>query len=104
VSQPDTRRNTRLFLQHLDDLRRALRGYRKIHVICDNAPFHTSAAVRQYLVKWRHLIQLRFLPKYRAGDQSHRARLVALPRDHHLQLRQSGRFYFAMKAVFPLAP
>src|ERR1700754_4836197 len=46
VSPPGKRRNTELFLEHLDDLRRSLRSYRKIHVICDNAAFHQSRVVR----------------------------------------------------------
>jgi transposase len=64
VSTPGSRRNTQLFLAHLDDLRRSLRGYRKIHVICDNAGFHGSRPVREYLYRWRDRIQLHFLPKY----------------------------------------
>lgn len=119
VSQPATRRNTGLFLQHLDDLRRALRGFRKIHVICDNAPFHTSAAVRQYLVKWRHRIQLHFLPKYAPETnpiervwwhfhetitRNHRCQTLAeLLQQSYDWFRHSGRFYFEMRTVFPLA-
>lgn len=64
VSAPGTRRNSELFLAHLDDLRRTLRGYRKIHVICDNAAFHTSRKVRKYLARWGHRIELHFLPRY----------------------------------------
>lgn len=64
VSLPDTRRNTRLFLAHLDDLRQRLRGYRMIHVICDNAPFHRSGHVQEYLVRWSHRLRVHFLPKY----------------------------------------
>jgi transposase len=64
VSSPGMRRNTQLFLAHLDDLRRRLRGYRRIHVICDNAPFHTCRAVAKYLERWGHRIALHFLPKY----------------------------------------
>lgn len=64
VSPPTKRRNTEMFLAHLDDLRRRLRGYRKIHVICDNASFHDCRRVRQYLEQWEHRIQLHFLPKY----------------------------------------
>jgi len=64
VSSPGTRRNTHLFLNHLDDLRRRLRGYRRIHVICDNAPFHTCRAVKKYLERWGHRISLHYLPKY----------------------------------------
>lgn len=64
VSAPATRRNTELFLEHLDDLRRSLRGYRVIHVICDNAAFHNSRAVREYLTQWGHRIRVHFLPRY----------------------------------------
>ncbi|WP_437221979.1 IS630 family transposase [Planctomicrobium sp. SH661] len=64
VSRPHWRRNTVQFLAHLDDLRSRLRGYRKIHVICDNAKFHDSRAVKAYLQKWNHRIEVHFLPKY----------------------------------------
>jgi putative transposase len=64
VSRPHWRRNTVQFLAHLDDLRFRLRGYRKIHVICDNAKFHDSHAVKAYLQKWSHRIEVHFLPKY----------------------------------------
>lgn len=64
VSAPQPRRNTAQFLAHLDDLRSRLRGYTKIHVICDNAAFHKSKAVQQYLKKWGHRIVLHFLPAY----------------------------------------
>jgi hypothetical protein len=33
-------RDAALFVQHLHELRRRLRRYKKIHVICDNAKFH----------------------------------------------------------------
>ena len=52
-AHPGKRRNTRLFLEHLDGLRRALRSYRNIHVMCDNADFHHSRAVKQCLARWR---------------------------------------------------
>lgn len=61
------RRNAELFLAHLDELRRCLRRYTVIHVICDNAAFHTPErcrAVREYLAKWGHRIQLHFIPTY----------------------------------------
>lgn len=64
LSPPGTRRNTDLFLTHLDDLRSRLRGFRKIHVVCDNAPFHTSRAVRDYLTRWSDRIEVHYLPKY----------------------------------------
>jgi putative transposase len=43
--KPKQGRNTVLFLAHLDDLRRRLRCYKKIHVICDRAKCHTSDEV-----------------------------------------------------------
>jgi putative transposase len=63
VSPPQRRRNALMFIAHLDDLRRRLRTYRVIHVICDNAKFHDCRAVRAYLARWGHRIQLHFLPK-----------------------------------------
>ena len=64
LSSPGTRRNAQLFLAHLDDLRSRLRGFQKIHVICDNARFHDCQAVREYLAKWGHRVELHYLPKY----------------------------------------
>ena len=63
-------RNSALFCRHLDDLRRHLRRYKKIHVICDNARFHhpeRSKQVREYLQTWGHRIELHYLP-IRAPD------------------------------------
>lgn len=51
----------------MDELRCRYRGYHKIHVICDNACFHTarrSKKVREYLAQWGHRIVLHYLPKY----------------------------------------
>jgi putative transposase len=64
VSPSAKRRNAELFVAHLHDLRCRLRGYRVIHVICDNAPFHNCRLVREYLERWGHRIQLHYLPKY----------------------------------------
>jgi putative transposase len=64
LSEPGTRRNGDLFVRHLDDLRRRLRRYRVIHVICDNARFHDCRRVWEYLAQWGHRIQLHFLPTY----------------------------------------
>jgi putative transposase len=61
---PKQGRNGALFLKHLDDLRRKLRRYRKIHVICDNAGGHTSLEVIQYLWKWEGRIEVHLLPSY----------------------------------------
>ena len=60
-----TRRNAELFVAHLEDLRRSFRRYRKIHVICDNARFHTiegSRVVRQYMKEHGDRIVLHYLP------------------------------------------
>lgn len=64
ASPPGQRRNTELFINHLDELRRRLRGFRRIHVICDNAAFHKSRAVQVYLNRWKDRITLHFLPCY----------------------------------------
>jgi transposase len=61
------RRNAELFVAHLDALRRRLRRYRVIHVICDNARFHhpqRCQKVQAYLAQWAHRVRLHFLPSY----------------------------------------
>ena len=45
-------------------LRSRLRGFQKIHVICDNARFHDCKVVHAYLAKWAHRFELHYLPKY----------------------------------------
>ncbi len=62
--KPRQGRDTALFLAHLDDLRRRLRCYRKIHVICDRAKCHTSDEVAVYLHDHRDRIDLHLLPAY----------------------------------------
>lgn len=64
VSLPGKHRNADLFVQHLNDLRRRLRKYRKIHVICDNAAFHKCRKVAKFLQRWSHRMAIHFLPKY----------------------------------------
>jgi putative transposase len=64
LSAPARRRNAALFVAHLDDLRRQLRGYRVIHVVCDNASFHNCRAVRELLGRHPGRIELHSLPKY----------------------------------------
>jgi transposase len=62
-----SKRDSALFVRHLDDLRRRLRRYRVIHVICDNARFHRPErcrAVQNYLKEWGHRIRVHFLPRY----------------------------------------
>jgi putative transposase len=61
---PKQGRNGALFLKHLDELRRRLRRYKKVHVICDNASGHTSLEVIQYLWKWEGRIEVHLLPSY----------------------------------------
>jgi transposase len=61
------RRDGALFVDHLDELRRRLRRYRVIHVICDNARWHQAAKCKRlaaYLARWGHRIVLHYLPKY----------------------------------------
>ena len=119
VSPPGKRRNTELFLKHLDDLRRSLRSYRKIHVICDNAAFHQSRAVKQYLTRWLNLIEIHFLPKY--APESNPVERVwwhfheTITRNHRCQslqelldlsydwFEQNGGHYFEMRKIFALA-
>ena len=64
LSAPGRRRNADLFVAHLDDLRRRLRGYRVIHVVCDNARFHDCGKVQAFLARYEGRIVLHFLPKY----------------------------------------
>jgi putative transposase len=64
---PKEGRSAALFLRHLDDLRRAFRHYRVVHVICDNAAFHKpdkSKAVKKYLDEWSGRVVLHYLPTY----------------------------------------
>jgi putative transposase len=62
--KPKQGRDSKLFLAHLDDLRRRLRRYRKIHVICDNAKCHLSEEVMIYLWEHRERIEVHLLPAY----------------------------------------
>jgi putative transposase len=64
---PKEGRGAALFCRHLDDLRRAFRQYKVIHVICDNARTHKpdkSRAVKEYLATWGHRVVLHYLPVY----------------------------------------
>ena len=64
LSAPSRRRDAELFVAHLNDLRRRLRGYRVIHVVCDNARFHDCRKVQAFLARHPGRIVLHFLPKY----------------------------------------
>lgn len=60
-------RGAALLCRHLDDLRRALRHFKVIHVICDNAGFHKpekSKVVKTYLEEWGHRVVVHYLPTY----------------------------------------
>jgi transposase len=64
---PKEGRSAALFCRHLDDLRRALRHYRVIHVVCDNAGTHKperSRLVKEYQAKWGRRVVLHYLPAY----------------------------------------
>jgi putative transposase len=61
---PKQGRDSSLFIKHLDDLRRRLRRYKTIHVICDNAGFHTSHEVIEYLWKHEGRLEVHLLPSY----------------------------------------
>jgi len=65
--RPKEGRSAALFVRHLDDLRRAFRHYRVIHVICDNARTHKaekSRLVKAYLEAWGQRVVLHYLPTY----------------------------------------
>jgi putative transposase len=65
--EPEQGRDAALFCAHLDELRRAFRHYKVIHVICDNVNTHTaerSLLVRAYLEEWGERVKLRYLPLY----------------------------------------
>jgi transposase len=61
------KRDGELFVRHLEELRRRLRRYRKIHVLCDNARLHRAEKCKrlaEYLQRWGHRIVLPYLPLY----------------------------------------
>jgi putative transposase len=65
--RPREGRSAALFLRHLDDLRRAFRHYKVVHVICDNARTHKpekSKAVNEYLATWDSRVVVHYLPTY----------------------------------------
>ena len=55
--------NAETFIEFLDQLVRYYRGT-KIHLITDNAPYHKSPEVHDWLKGKEHLIELHFLPAY----------------------------------------
>jgi transposase len=69
VSGPTPRRNSAQFVAHLADLCRRLRRWKVIHVICDNASFHKSKAVRKWVKKRGGRVVLHYLPS-RAPEEN----------------------------------
>jgi putative transposase len=64
---PKEGRTAALFCRHLDDLRRAFRHYKVLHVICDNAFNHRpekSRLVKAYLAEWGQRVVVHYLPLY----------------------------------------
>jgi transposase len=64
---PKEGRSAALFCRHRDDLRRAFRHYKVIHVVGDNANTHRpekSLLVRAYLGEWGGRVVLHYLPAY----------------------------------------
>jgi len=65
ITTEGDKRDGKLFVAHLHELRRRLRRYKKIHVICDNAKFHDSCwEVWEFCHKYGDRVVLHFLPKY----------------------------------------
>ena len=96
VATAGDRRDAALFVRHLDALRRRYRWCHVIHVVCDNARFHTAAGsrvVRAYLAARGHRVVLHYLPAYAPGGQPGRAGVVADARagDAEPPLRRPGK-------------
>jgi putative transposase len=65
ITTAGDKRDGQLFVAHLHELRRRLRRYKKIHVICDNAKFHSSCwEVWEFCHQYGDRVVLHFLPKY----------------------------------------
>jgi len=112
-------RNSRLFVNHLEHLRRRLSSYRVIHVICDSAAFHRSREVQSYLARWNHRLKLHFLSKYAPETnpiepvwwhfhetmiRNHRCRsLSELLNRAYDWFQNHGNHYFEMTRILQLA-
>ncbi len=65
ISTRGPRRDAALFAAHLDELRKRLRRYRKIHVILDNATFHSRGQpLYESLGEHSGRFVFHFLPRY----------------------------------------
>ena len=65
------RRDAELFVRHLDASRCRFRRYKVVHVICDNARFHTpegSRLVRAFLDAHGGRVRPHYLPAYAPND------------------------------------
>ncbi len=89
------KRDAKLFLAHLEDLRHRLRRYRKVHVICDCAKFHHIDEVRVYLWEHRDRIELVMLPAY-SPDANPMERVWWLVREH---VTRNHRWHDSAKLV-----
>lgn len=115
---PKEGRTAALFCAHLDDLRRALRQYKVIHVICDNANNHRpekSLLVRAYLKKWGERIKVHYLPLYapdtnpieevwwrlhEAVTRNHRCASMAELMDLTIEWLDERRFFRVQRKVY----
>jgi transposase len=64
---PKEGRTAALFCRHLDELRRRLRRYKVIHVVCDNVRTHKqegSRLVKEYLQEHAGRVKVHYLPVY----------------------------------------
>jgi len=57
-------RDAALFVAHLGELLSRLRRYRKVHVICDNAKFHTARPVQEFYAQHQDRLEFHPLPRY----------------------------------------
>ena len=65
ITTEGPKRDGKLFVAHLHELRHRLRRYKVIHVICDNAKFHHDCwEVWEFCHQYRDRVVLHFLPKY----------------------------------------
>ena len=115
---PGEGRTAGLFCRHLDDLRRAFRRYRVVHVICDNAFTHRpdrSKAVRAYLKEHADRVRVHYLPLYapdtnpveevwwrlhEAVTRNHRCESMAELIDLTMQWLDERRFFRVTRQVY----
>jgi putative transposase len=58
------KRDAELFVRHLGEVLGRLRRYKKVHVICDNAGFHTAWLVCEFYAQNQDRLEFHPLPKY----------------------------------------